>query len=1057
MRDEIRTLTNLISQLNVLIVELESFGDYEEVFDLVMELRDDMRDEQDKVANFNRLIVVVEEKIHGKEIDLEMLEAEGNDAFALVCEAPMCLIRIAVGNAVSGFWQVYSEVLLHRLSFGRINCIMEIKTLMIKDPLVEYDNDNENVDVGIFNRGKFLMREYGKPDGIKLSVTFDALNRISGKHRALFLSFLGDMVHEHIGLKILSWKKRYFDVDLTVRKLVMNRLGQLLRSFRRKLRQTYILPNQNTLSKLNEVPTKYSAILKAEEWVNFVKYTATDEYKVKSAAAKMACSKTVYPHTMGRAGYTLMKENMIEKKEIEPDEEPARGTLWLKGRVNKDGEYPDDEIRSVGDKLKETEDKIKEGTLKVDHGTDAMTVVLGKEKGGYARGVGSGVTYKRYFDLPRSRQASDERILLLQSQLDNERRERQEKELLIQNLSNKMSQTEGMVSLVDIHPVNSSADEEGGTTVVGCDQNDASIRKEMQKRETVKSVGAKKMTRSIRKDSSSQDSQSKENVSVLPQAIKCRLWHLKKSTIIAEGTVYKSDGKIMLHNKALPKDCYKVSIDKSLVDAAFIPDVGNNGCTTVLDAVGGFVAWPKNQVVLDPKATPPSTIQMITGENKTAPKVQTKRKNVYVSSDAMQKEAKMRISQKALVPYVPEPEYPEYLVPSDDEAPMEDQTLPADASLIALLPVYVADSDLEEDSEEDHADGGDDNDEPSDDDDDDDDIGDEDEEPFEDEEDDEEEEEHLAPADSPAAPVIDHVPSAEDTEAFETDEAAPTHVPSPRRHTARMSVRPQTPVPLPSEAEVERLLALPIPPPSPLTPLSSPLPQIPSPSSLHLPPPVPTSLPLPLSPLPPLPASLFIPPVDRREDTSEAELPPRKRLCLTALTSRYEVGESSTAAPRPTGGHGADYGFIGTVDAEVRRQRAEEVGYGIRDVWVDPTETVEEVAPTTLEGVNDRVTEIAVVQEQDTQDIYAEALVSQEAWAHSVGLSSAVHYELQAYRTHTHMQDYRIASQESLVTTLIAQVSLLQGQLSAALGQIQALQARDQTRADDREGAGSSA
>ncbi|GJY47539.1 hypothetical protein Tco_0436602, partial [Tanacetum coccineum] len=72
--------------------------------------------------------------------------------------------------------------------------------------------------------------------------------------------------------------------------------------------------------------------------------------------------------------------------------------------------------------------------------------VLGKEKGGYARGVGSGVTYKRYFDLPRSRQASDERILLLQSQLDNERRERQEKELLIQNLSNKMSQTEGMVT-----------------------------------------------------------------------------------------------------------------------------------------------------------------------------------------------------------------------------------------------------------------------------------------------------------------------------------------------------------------------------------------------------------------------------------------------------------------------------------------------------------------------------------------------------------------------------------------------------------------------------------
>ncbi|GJR37905.1 hypothetical protein Tco_1213589 [Tanacetum coccineum] len=388
-----------------------------------------------------------------------------------------------------------------------------------------------------------------------------------------------DMVHEHIGLKILSWKKvdseardklwdeitRYFDVDLTVRKLVMNRLGQLLRNFKRKLRQTYILPNQNTLSKLNEVPAKYSAILKAEEWVNFVKYTATEEYKVKSAAAKMARSKSVYQHTMGRGGYALVKE-----------------------------------------KMKETEDKIKEGTLKVDHGTDAMTFVLGKEKGGYARGVGSGVTYKRYFYLLQSRQASDERILLLQSQLDNERRERQEKELLIQNLSNKMSQTEGMVttlknqlaaqggqfqsmstqltppnvSPMDINPINSSAYEEGETIVVGC-ENDASIQK-------------------------------------------------------SNGLARKGN-----RNKGLPKDYYKVSIDTSLVDATCIPNVGNNGFETVKDAV---VFDTRGFCFLQP--TPPSTIQMNV-ENKTAPKLHTKSKNVYVSSDEMQRQAKKKSLQKS--------------------------------------------------------------------------------------------------------------------------------------------------------------------------------------------------------------------------------------------------------------------------------------------------------------------------------------------------------------------------------------------------------------------------
>ncbi|GKD22156.1 hypothetical protein Tco_1223859, partial [Tanacetum coccineum] len=295
------------------------------------------------------------------------------------------------------------------------------------------------------------------------------------------------------------------------------------------------------------------------------------------------------------------------------------------------------------------------------------------------------------------------------------------------------------------------------------------------------------------------------------------------------------------------------------------------------------------------------------------------------------------------VRYVLEPEYPEYLVPSDAEAPLEDQPLPTDASPTALSPGYVAnsdpDEDPEEDPEEDHADypadGGDDDDDPSNDDDDD--TDDEDEEPFEDDDDDEEEE-HLALADSSAIPVL-------------------TLIPQLGTQRVRKTVRLQPPMSPSMEARIAEYAIIPAPP-SPPSPWSPPLSQIPlpplppPPSSLHLPPLIPTSLPLPSSPLPPLPVLLFIPPpVNHREDIPEAKLPPRKRLCPTAPTSRYTVGESSTAAPRPTGGHRADYRLIGTMDAEIRCQRAEEVGYDIRDVWVDPTEAVEEVAPTTLEGV----------------------------------------------------------------------------------------------------------
>nr|GEW41043.1 hypothetical protein [Tanacetum cinerariifolium] len=53
------------------------------------------------------------------------------------------------------------------------------------------------------------------------------------------------------------------------------------------------------------------------------------------------------------------------------------------------------------------------------------------------------------------------------------------------------------------------------------------------------------------------------------------------------------------------------------------------------------------------------------------------------------------------IPYVPELEYPEYLVPSDAEAPLEDQPLPIDASPTTASLGYVTDFDPDEDPKED--------------------------------------------------------------------------------------------------------------------------------------------------------------------------------------------------------------------------------------------------------------------------------------------------------------------------------------------------------------------
>ncbi|GJW14479.1 hypothetical protein Tco_0018612 [Tanacetum coccineum] len=452
--------------------------------------------------------------------------------------------------------------------------------------------------------------------------------------------------------------------------------------------------------------------------------------------------------------------------------------------------------------------------------------------------------------------------------------------------------------------------------------------------------------------------------------------------------------------------------------------------------------------------------------------------------------------------YVPEPIYPEYIPLEDEhEFPAEEQPLPPVDSPTAESPGYISESDPEEDPEEyedeeaedgpvDYPmDGGDDGD-----DDDGDSSGDDADDEDEDEEDeeDEEEEEHLAPADSAIV-----IPTGEPVSPPEgTEPVIPPSSTDISTIGARITVRLQASISLPPEAEVERLLAMTTPSPSPPISLSPPsagerLARCMAPLAHSSPPPVPSPLlpssgcptqvqtlriastqalidavtaALPSPPLPPLPPSLYIPPpVDRRDDIPESEQPPRKRLCLSTLGSRYEIGESSTA--RPTRGRGIDYGFVSTVDAEERRQGIRDVGYGIRDTWIDPAEAVPEVAPMTVGEVNTRVTELAELHERDTQDLYAlleDAQDSRSRISQRVDMDSQrvdllmgdrmtlQETELQNHRDHVYAHETHIQAHQAqlqLQSTLIqTQHQVSETRLQMQQAEIAALREADRKR-----------
>ncbi|GJV35743.1 reverse transcriptase domain-containing protein [Tanacetum coccineum] len=335
--------------------------------------------------------------------------------------------------------------------------------------------------------------------------------------------------------------------------------------------------------------------------------------------------------------------------------------------------------------------------------------------------------------------------------------------------------------------------------------------------------------------------------------------------------------------------------------------------------------------------------------------------------------------------------------------------LPVAVSPTADSPGYIAESDLEEDKEDPEEDptnypanGGDDDDdddESSDDDEDDDDDVE------EDEDEEEEEEEHPPPADS-VPPPIHHV-----TSRMSIRDEPPTPFWSEAEVSRLLAIPSPPPSPLsPCSSPLPQIPSPPLRVSSPVPISPPPLPASPtywlgyrvamirqraeSPSTSHLlpllppiilshtrasvammravapstyilaprsetlpsetpPSGIPPLLPIPL-PIPSPP--MLLPSIVCREGVSEVTLRPLKRLCI-ALGPRYEVGESSSAhTDRPTGGFRVDYGFVATLDGEIRCDLREMLVIG---------------APATDDTeLGQQMTNFVTTFKQDTDEIY---------------------------------------------------------------------------------------
>ncbi|GJR47036.1 putative reverse transcriptase domain-containing protein, partial [Tanacetum coccineum] len=294
-----------------------------------------------------------------------------------------------------------------------------------------------------------------------------------------------------------------------------------------------------------------------------------------------------------------------------------------------------------------------------------------------------------------------------------------------------------------------------------------------------------------------------------------------------------------------------------------------------------------------------------------------------------------------LLDFVPELVYLDFMPSKDDVLPAEEQPL-----LVALSPTtdslgYITEFDPEEDPEEDDEDPEEDPaDYPDDKDDDEEEESfrdDADDEEEDEDEDKEEEEEHLAPVDSVDRLLAISTPPPSPLTSYSSPLP---HIPSPPLPVS--SPLPMSPPPLPASPThplgyKAAMIWLRAESPSTSHPLPIILPhtresvammRVVAPSTYILAPRLgilsletPPSGTLPLLPIPlPTPSPpLLLPSTDYRPGVSEVTLSPQKRLCIT-LGPIFEVGKSLSAlTTRPTTDLRRDYGFVATLDDEIRR------------------------------------------------------------------------------------------------------------------------------------------
>ncbi|GMN63171.1 hypothetical protein TIFTF001_032247 [Ficus carica] len=405
--------------------------------------------------------------------------------------------------------------------------------------------------------------------GQRIEVSFDVKGQPLGKAGDELQSWIGVLAQHHIPIWISDFRSAdlaprkeivwmevvtSFTVDVSFKKQVLKSCGESAKGFRYDLYQAFVrdhIDEENVWQRPQKVVHNYPTITQ-DDWEKFIQYRRTLKFKRLFEQGSEVRKKSKYGSTGGRDGYRKRDQTHFEKT----GKYAERHERWLDMCVKLDGQFKKDEFKNITETIEEFTQQETQGSFESVGTEDILTKALGNaEHSGRIWGQSKFVKQSQYFNLVHPAREKDE----------------------VSDMKRQIAALERTVlELCAKHGINRETmpEEMTGPTV---DQHNS-----------FKASCTLNVKESWPSDPNPMPNASKEFQLFIPDLVN------RGVVLVAIG--YMDCVPIdTVHGIPLGEENVRVTITVPKLNHALLP-ILTNEATSIEEAVGGFVVWPKSLV-----------------------------------------------------------------------------------------------------------------------------------------------------------------------------------------------------------------------------------------------------------------------------------------------------------------------------------------------------------------------------------------------------------------------------------------------------------------------------